>query len=160
MRLWNVNALAKDLAASRVSERDKLLFLLANLLFAAVMSELDKYRVVNPNAWHLTTSVLAIGIVAVGTVLCYRANKKGDGKHFMERYICLSVPVTIRLAFVLVCVLLLLYLAVPVLSGEEFRDGLSVHSSFISAVLLVISSALYYGWLVILLRRVSCRAAV
>ncbi|HEU4881024.1 MAG TPA: hypothetical protein VFT45_02230, partial [Longimicrobium sp.] len=31
-----------------------------------------------------------------GIWVCYRANQRGDGTAFVERFICLSVPVTIR----------------------------------------------------------------
>ncbi|MDR7867197.1 MAG: hypothetical protein RIN56_10285 [Sporomusaceae bacterium] len=41
-------------------------------------------------------------IQAVTATVCFQANSRGDGKNFLERYICLQVPLTIR--FWVICI--------------------------------------------------------
>lgn len=39
--------------------------------------------------------VIALGIMVWGMRACYKANSRGDGRAFVERYVCLSVPISI-----------------------------------------------------------------
>jgi hypothetical protein len=41
---------------------------------------------------------LAFGVVnAAGILVCYEANRQGDNREFVNRFVCLSWPITIRL---------------------------------------------------------------
>jgi ABC-type sulfate transport system permease subunit len=39
---------------------------------------------------------MVVAFEVIGVVVCYQANRRGDGKNFLERYICLQVPLSIR----------------------------------------------------------------
>jgi hypothetical protein len=38
---------------------------------------------------------MLVAFWAAGVYVCYRANAAGDGRRFIERFICLAVPLTI-----------------------------------------------------------------
>lgn len=95
MHLINYTKLAEDLRDGKVSERQKLYYLIGLTLFAIplLMPSMPE----NPNdiskdiMWALGFVVMSIVIM----VLLYRRNQQGDGKHFLERYICLAFPISI-----------------------------------------------------------------
>ena len=56
------------------------------------------------NIWSVGMSVLTIIISFSGIYLCYRANKKGDGKNFWQRMACLSFPINFHIiVYTLAC---------------------------------------------------------
>ena len=56
------------------------------------------------NIWSLSMSALTIIISFSGIYLCYRANKKGDGKNFWKRMACLSFPINFHIiVYTLAC---------------------------------------------------------
>jgi len=98
MTFWNAARLADDLREGRVSEREKLRYLLLlvalhSLAGSGSASVVDALRSDRPGAalWPLLGFVIAV----VGLVACFRANARGDGRHFLDRIYCLAVPVWI-----------------------------------------------------------------
>ncbi|KKP35365.1 MAG: hypothetical protein UR26_C0006G0049 [candidate division TM6 bacterium GW2011_GWF2_32_72] len=46
--------------------------------------------------FDITVSV----IVLCGIIICYQINKRGDNKYFIDRFVCLSIPLFIRAAWI------------------------------------------------------------
>lgn len=133
MYLWNYRALAEDFKHHRVTSREKLKYLLAimiyvptglmgsnwipgiyrfiysiaNKILAKQASRVPPIKIFND--YNMLTDILIIGIIGVGVFLCYWANRKGDGRFFIERLMCLSIPITIRVSL---CVLLIFLIIV------------------------------------------------
>jgi hypothetical protein len=57
--------------------------------------------------------------MAIGTLACFYINAKGDNKGFIERYVCISVPVENKLILVSIVVLILLFIVVT-MSNTHF----------------------------------------
>jgi hypothetical protein len=86
--------LADALASGEVSEREKFQYL---LVWAAVGIVLPA-RLGGWTGWsHVRVAFLVASllITIVGLLACFRANARGDDRAFLERYLCLSVPVGI-----------------------------------------------------------------
>ncbi len=49
------------------------------------------------NLWSISMSILTMIISFSGIYLCYRANKRGDGKNFWKRMACLSFPINFHI---------------------------------------------------------------
>ena len=49
------------------------------------------------NIWSISMSFLTVIISFTGIYLCYRENKKGDGKDFWKRMACLSFPINFHI---------------------------------------------------------------
>ncbi len=94
MYFWNTRALSEDLRAGRVSQHEKMKYLLAGTLTFSVGSYL---LVPEEPSTLLAVDALITAVITVGGVLaCYRANRRGDNEEFIDRFICLSWPVGIR----------------------------------------------------------------
>jgi hypothetical protein len=96
MQLWDVDALVQDLRREKVSEHEKKKYFLAYTLGMVVI-------LFNPTSKDLVLLFIKflarIFIVCWGIQLCFRNNQKGDNKKFIERFVCLSVPVFIGVIF-------------------------------------------------------------
>ena len=121
MYLWNYHALAKKLKEQQITARNKFGYLLLIMLYVPTGLMGSNwipgiyrllYRVANMiitrqaprvhqlklfNNYNYATDIATIVILGIGILICYIANKKGDGKRFIERFMCLIVPVSIKI---------------------------------------------------------------
>jgi uncharacterized membrane protein len=123
MYFWNYHALARDFRQGRVSARERFKYLLAimiyvptglmgsnwipgiyrfiysmsNSILAKQASRVPPLKIFND--YNYLTDILIIAITALGIALCYWTNRKGDSKKFIERFMCLSIPISIRISF-------------------------------------------------------------
>jgi hypothetical protein len=92
--LWNVKALAQELKEDRVTEKEKLKYFVFAILTGTGHISLPA----DSTGWIFEG--LNIGIVIASLFWCFRANQQGDNKDFIFRFICLSVPICIRLVLI------------------------------------------------------------
>jgi len=59
--------------------------------------------------WRMITDLMSILISAVGLIVCYRTNRRGDDKEFIERVMCIGFPITVFAMIILVAVSILYY---------------------------------------------------
>lgn len=102
MYFWNINALIEDLRLNKVTERDKMLNFLVTITILVLIA----------------SSALDIILFVVGIILCFRTNSNGDNKNFIDRVICLSVPIFSRLF----PVALILYFGGPIIVASVFNS--------------------------------------
>ena len=84
--------LAAALATGALSERDKFQYLLAWTLLGGFINQL----VGTSSRWdqlRVLAVVPSLLITAVGLVACFQANRPGDNRAFLERYVRLSLLV-------------------------------------------------------------------
>jgi hypothetical protein len=84
--------LAEALAAGSLSEREKFHYLLVWTVVASVVGQVIGTSL----RWdRLRLMSIAPGLLInlVGLLACFKANARGDNRAFLERYVCLSVPV-------------------------------------------------------------------
>jgi hypothetical protein len=94
MYLWNAERLALALRAERLTETDKAKYLMVGALLAGLSPQAGLIGLRN-----ITDAVQVGGGLAVtlgGIWICFRANQRGDGRAFIERFYCLFVPVYVR----------------------------------------------------------------
>ncbi len=115
MYLWKLNKIEESLKERSLSEREKSVYLIIYNLFVLlplvlyefyptqwmirILIELDPYKFI-----HRLQGFLFIFIFVAGILFCYWNNKKGDNTHFLERFICLSVPIGFKIFLVLIVV--------------------------------------------------------
>ena len=122
MYWWNIKALAKELKAKKVSQLEKFKYFFAISIVAVVYLE---FVYLVPLLEELTTldvvgSLAYIFLVVLGTIFCYKANKEGDNKEFVDRFICLSWPIGIRIAAILIATLVLILIVGYSIAGDAF----------------------------------------
>jgi hypothetical protein len=95
--IWRVNRLVEDFRRERVSEAESAKYLVFVSVFILLSTDpvfvLEvEYSVLD----ILVTLVMVMGAI-FGTYYCFRKNQSGDNCDFIRRFVCLSVPVGIRL---------------------------------------------------------------
>lgn len=118
MYIWNTRGLADDLSARRVPEHEKFKYLLAFVFASSLFQEAAQYVPEAVSIVALTGSVLRMVVVILGTAWAYLANKQGDNQFFLERFVCLSLPVLVR-AVVIFTALYTGYLFLGALIGGD-----------------------------------------
>ncbi len=118
MYLWDIRGLASRIRHGRLSKHQvalycflsPLLSISSGLFFGMLLfsHQVVEYSFRNwlpsdhpytsyYNYWSLAMTILTITISFTGIYLCYRANKKGDGKNFWTRMACLSFPINFHI---------------------------------------------------------------
>lgn len=99
MHLLNYRWLARDLRDNKLSEREKFSYIIGLLILSAPLL----VPTIPTNTQNITADLINalvfILIMIIGTIFLYRKNQQGDGKNFLERYICLSFPIGIISGF-------------------------------------------------------------
>ena len=133
MYFWNYHALAKDFKEHVITSRDKFKYLLSimiyvptglmgsnwipgiyrliysttNKILAFKAPQVPPLRIFND--YNFITNLATISIIFFGLLICYWTNRRGDGKNFIERFMCLSIPVSVRIStYVLIIFLITL----------------------------------------------------
>lgn len=97
MYFWRVNNLVDDFRNDKVSEKEKLKYTILLGILVEIIS--------SPIMWidSIYSTMDSINLIAMivtttlGTYYCYAKNKSGDNKDFITRFICLGIPVGVRL---------------------------------------------------------------
>lgn len=154
MYWWDVHGLAADLAARRVSERDKMLYYtLTTTLYAGSSAlALVPPPPETPTAMLAGQILIIVASTLAGILICYEVNRRTDDRDFLDRMVCLSWPVTIRLAVVYLP-LYTAYLVAGLLIGGDRFDAFFERPSATALVWLVMVYVLNYAWLAVLIRR-------
>ena len=124
MYIWRVGRLVADFRSGSVSERQQLNYLLVFVALTYVISDpyvngLLEYETLNQLDLILFPILLTIAIV--GTVLCYRVSGPPfTNAGFLPRYICLGIPVVIRVITIVVAIVMFVFLI------NEFVFGFAV----------------------------------
>lgn len=94
MYLWNADRLALALRDGRLTEADKAKYLIVGTLLGSLSAQpgLTGWG----NAAGAARAAALLAVTLGGVWLCYHANRRGDGRAFVERFICLMVPVYVR----------------------------------------------------------------
>ena len=102
VRVWRVNRVASALAADTVSELEKMQYLLSSTmlkLLIAIAATLGASHASNvPRPWRAELGGAMAFVTCVGLVMAFAANKGTQGRRFVERYVCLELPLFIRTA--------------------------------------------------------------
>ncbi|MBT3455801.1 hypothetical protein HN446_01945 [bacterium] len=117
MYIWRVGKLVEEFKNGTLTEQEKVKYVISFCLFQAtgltVYSWVPlSYRILFINTFSYLSRVLPKAyapkiafmlealfmaapflLTALGIWYCYRENKKGDDKNFVDRFVCLSVPI-------------------------------------------------------------------
>jgi len=119
MYWWNVDSLADELKKGTLSEKEKMKYLLAESIVTAAAISLVSSA---PREASLIASAIAnVAIAAVSILLCFTANGGSNGRHFIERFVCLSWPVGIRVFVYMLLPLIVLVILARIVEGERGR---------------------------------------
>jgi hypothetical protein len=128
-------------------ERDKLAYILTGAVFGSLYG---RFRARPWSSDLLLVDAAAILVILLGITWCYRMNQRGDGRHFVERFAILSVPVGVGMAIVFYGIYYLL--GVSFASVGQLERWSSTSGSIIAALVTLL---LTYVWLARLIARAA-----
>lgn len=161
---WRIEPLKAQLLSGGPPESEKVKYLLATAVSYAIAAE-GAYLVGASDSSTALTSVdwisalLTIACTFIGIYYCYRRNLAGDGQHFLERFICVCWPVSIR--FFVCCIGILLGYAVlgHVIGGDAFALFFE-NDQIVPVTFFVLVEIIFYWYLACHIHDVSTRSAV
>lgn len=149
MYFWNVKALSEDLKTRTMSQREKMKYFLAFMVIGVIVTAnffLSFGSSEEINIILIIEDFITIVITVGGIILCYKANQAGDDFEFIDRFICLSLPITIRLT-VLLFISYGIYMIIGYhIFGTRFDDTLE-RTTIIDFIIVILAEALYYLWI-------------
>jgi uncharacterized membrane protein len=137
MYIWGINELSYKLKIDSLSEQAKMrqYIGLNLLLLITIFLAMDFWEDINIVLLNLSLHTI---ITTIGIMICYSSNSKGDGKNFLDRMICLSLPIAIRITMLN---LLLIFL----MSSYKFLTNVDI--DLLDIVKNSILNFLFYWWL-------------
>jgi hypothetical protein len=94
MNFFKDRELAQRLRNNQVSEKEKFIYLLINLMAISIASCLPSSEIIE--------ELLYLSLTIIGTIFCYKVNAKGDNQNYIERYISLGVPIAIQVIILMI----------------------------------------------------------
>lgn len=92
--------MAEDFREGRVDEKERLKYCLGMFAACNIAACCGGASSIE----DLISTALNLTVTAMGTILCYRVNSRGDNKDFVARMICLGWPVGVRVTTAIVAV--------------------------------------------------------
>jgi hypothetical protein len=154
---WNDKQLARDLKNSAISEWYKFIYFLLYLYVPKLIESLESFAPKHhplESSWILLILIIGFFIGIWLFYILYKTNAKGDGVHFIERYVCLTFPLIIRFSVIGIPIILLASLPlIMLLNGLGFE----AHSSglILAAIIVIPFLTFYYLRLLTLLKIAS-----
>ena len=141
MIFWNVRKLAEQLKNEELSSKQKLRYLLLVFVFLGITPYAYLGEAFN-SAYGIEVLVVLFATIW-GVLYCHEANEEGDGKDFFERFICIGVPVGVRLMAVFLPVyfaattMFVFLIPVDLISSMEYGYGDVMFTVFIEVAFYV-----------------------
>lgn len=148
MNLWRDRDVAIRLRRNDISEIEKLKYLSATLLFYTSMTTITARRLIGDEtgtfgalAYAYDSFMLILAVVLI--IYAFVQNRKGDGLNFIERYICVSFPLTIKLTvYIIIGVTLATTISFMIIDMDP--DGVEGHwSTHVILVLALVATYTY-----------------
>lgn len=97
MYIWRTKILTEDLGSGKVTEKSKMQYLLLSQVLYTIFIYHSLYTVIVFDVFFIMEFVLVAAIVVYGVIKCYLANGGEAGNSLLENFLCLSVPLAIKI---------------------------------------------------------------
>ena len=151
MYFWKTKVLVEKLKNGALSEKHHFWYLLLFVTINSVIIEMSVYDIQPATIIYMAQSFLLVSITIIGTWLCYRTNRNGDNKDFITRYICLWIPIAIRIALLGITALMIYVPLGMFLIEPEYLESYT----WLDALFIVVFVTLFYWRLNAAMRLIS-----
>ncbi|WP_188825579.1 hypothetical protein [Brucella endophytica] len=135
--------LAQRFKSNSVPPKERFWYYLATMLLMNIFASkiiLHQSPQTDLSLWNYLSDITNIAITIIGISICYRTNKSGDNKEFIERMICIGFPVIITMLIILIFFTILYFIILETTGNSAFMD--TTLSDFI--VMLVFQAFFYW----------------
>lgn len=144
MYLWKTKELVSRMKSDEISQTEKFKYFLVFTILITISGQFSSYVSISPTFQAVIVSVLRVVIVIAGTILCYRTNKEGDDREFIDRIICISLPLGIRF-FVILFATFSLYLVLSmIILGDAFNPQVGSRPLAMDLILILYLVCFYW----------------
>jgi hypothetical protein len=143
MHIWKTSSLQSELKNGTLSQADRFKYFFVFVVLTTIVMEIAGYIPSVSSFEKSTGSVLYIIVTIVGTIWCYKVNKAGDNSEFIDRYICLSLPVGVRLTVLFGAVALTYPTAGLIMFGDTFHEFIKSYN-WIDVFITTILGVMFY----------------
>ena len=154
MYFWNTKKLEIELINQSLSQKDKFKYLLAFMILTTFAVESSLYLSEKPSILMLCESLLVFLFNVLGTIYCFKVNSQGDDIEFIERYICLSLPIFFRI-FAYFLVVFTAYMITGFIIFGDLFDSFIDQTNWVDVIFAVGSELAFYLLLASSFRRVA-----
>jgi hypothetical protein len=140
MHWWNPAPVAAALRADSFTERQKYHYLLAAVVIRALIGS-SAVVAAHPNRASLLAALLALVLSVLGVRASYGQNRAGDDRAFIERYMCLTVPLIVQTYAVYLAIYYTSIVVARVARGGDLRSAAAIITPYVwlaSLVLLIV----------------------
>jgi len=150
---WNDKQLARDLKNGAISEWHKFIYLMLYFFVPALFRLIGHIlphkhtEDIEKSFWMFSLTLIVIPLGLLFFYFLYKTNEKGDGLHFIERYICLTFPLIIRIMAIFIPAIVLgatLSAMFVVHSHNALGEDASIFVLMALPVAIVIALLVYY----------------
>lgn len=99
MNFLNDRELARRLRDDVVPSGERLMYLIMTYAALGIITSNFYYALIYSPTVDLRdhlSDILFFMLLVIGTLICFKNNEQGDGKEFIERLVCLSIPIAIQ----------------------------------------------------------------
>jgi len=153
MYFFRTKKLAQKLKEGSLKESEKMMCLLSLLIFSVLLLE--------ANYWDMPFNILkndkrglfVVIIIMVGVLWSYYFNRKGDGRQFVERFICISWIVTFKwytfiyLGFLAVAFAFSVFLNIDVDPYKEYHNSTSLNTFLSIEIWVCLHVVFWIRWI-------------
>jgi len=94
--LWRTNELVSELALGHVSELQKAVYLGADFILVFCLFYIFTPPPPNSTVVMYAEAIVVLATAVLGVLVSFRKNGADKGKHFVEYFICLALPLFVR----------------------------------------------------------------
>jgi len=148
--IWKTKNLISDLKEGKVSEKEKLKYVIFLGVAYAVLSDPAISIGIEYSAMDAINLVLVVVLTVFGIIYAYKMNCKGDNTDFITRYTCLSIPIGTKIfCLALVAGILVGILDIAFMSEgiESIDESLAMPTSLTQVVVTALIMVLFYYYL-------------
>jgi len=143
MYLIRLSALKKKYSSNQMTEKEKFIAYAVFCLLSFIAISMNMYFTNMIERFVLIVSILLSAVICIaGIFYCYRTNKNGDNKNFVERMVIASAPAYIQAILISTIYALVTGTIVGILSASRGGDYSSLGKAM--EVFYIIVFYLYY----------------
>jgi hypothetical protein len=141
MNFFDDRELARRFKQNAVPSQERFLYYISTTVLGFVLSSVfaERYSV---GSYDTISDIIILFMTIVGTILCYRINKSGDDKEFIERIVSLGFPAAIQALLLLFLVGTASIIILNIGFGTDYMHG-EPPLYTIAAIFLFL---IYYYW--------------
>ena len=157
MYFWNLNELSIKLKHDCLSPSEVFKYFCFSFAILGKLVLFSAYVSGYSSNEALIDTTISLIITLIGLIICFKINKKGDNNHFLVRFFCLSVPITLRLFLIMVIFLALNYGLFVWLQLHFSVQQLKPLYSIINAGAGIMLDVIYYAYMATYLARIASK---